>query len=216
MDKHPVSEPATWTLRTRIFDETQLYEQLRARAAALGLSHTLRVLPLARQWHAGQYRKGEGHVPYIIHPLTMACHALSMGLAQDELLCAILLHDVPEDCGVPAANLPVPPAVQRTVALLTYRRLPGESREDARFRYYAGIQEDSCAMLVKLLDRCCNVSGMAAGFTRERMAGYVRETEIHVLPLQTLLEEQVPAYADALWLIRYQLLSLLEAFKRLL
>ena len=71
-------------------------------------------------------------------------------------------------------------------------------------------------MLVKLLDRCCNVSGMAAGFTRARMAGYVRETEEHVLPLLPLLEAQAPAYADALWLIRYQLLSLLETFKRLL
>ena len=205
--------PQDWTLRTRVFDEERMYAQVKARASALGLSNTLRVLPLARQWHAGQYRKGEGNVPYIIHPLTMACHALSMGLREDGLMCAILLHDVPEDCGVPVEALPVPPRVQKTIARLTYCRQEGEAAEEARRRYYAEIRRDPDAMLVKLLDRCCNVSGMAAGFTRARMAGYVRETEEHVLPL---LEAQAPKYADALWLIRYQLLSLLETFKRLL
>ncbi|MGN0747773.1 MAG: HD domain-containing protein [Aristaeellaceae bacterium] len=211
--EHP---PQDWTLRHRIFDEGRMYDQVKARAAALGLRDTLRVLPLARQWHAGQYRKGEGDIPYISHPLTMACHALAMGLAEDGLMCAILLHDVPEDCGVPVEELPVPPRVQRTIARLTYRCLEDESREEARRRYYAEIRRDPDAMLVKLLDRCCNVSGMAEGFTRARMAGYVRETEEHVLPLFALLEAQAPAYADALWLMRYQLLSLLETFKRLL
>ena len=208
--------PVDWTLRTRVFDEERLYDTVKARAAALGLDNTLRVLPLARQWHAGQYRKGEGNVPYIIHPLTMACHALAMGLREDGLMCAILLHDVPEDCGVPVEDLPVPPRVQETIARLTFRRREGESAEEARRRYYAEIRRDPDAMLVKLLDRCCNVSGMAAGFTRARMAGYVRETEEHVLPLLTLLEARAPAYADALWLLRYQLLSLLETYKRLL
>ena len=208
--------PQDWTLRTRVFDEDRMYAQVKARASALELSNTLRVLPLARQWHAGQYRKGEGNVPYISHPLTMACHALSMGLREDGLMCAILLHDVPEDCGVPVEELPVPPRVQRTIARLTYRRQGDESAGEARRRYYAEIRRDPDAMLVKLLDRCCNVSGMAAGFTRARMAGYVRETEEHVLPLFALLAAQAPAYADALWLIRYQLLSLLETFKRLL
>ena len=208
--------PRDWTLRTRVFDEERMYAQVKARASALGLSCTLRVLPLVRQWHAGQYRKGEGNVPYISHPLTMACHALSMGLREDGLMCAILLHDVPEDCGVPVEELPVPPRVQRTIARLTYRRQGDESAGEARRRYYAEIRRDPGAMLVKLLDRCCNVSGMAAGFTRERMAGYVQETEEHVLPLFALLAAQAPEYADALWLLRYQLLSLLEAYKRLL
>ncbi|MGN0971207.1 MAG: helix-turn-helix domain-containing protein, partial [Aristaeellaceae bacterium] len=103
--------PQDWTLRTRILDEGRMYDEVKARASALGLSNTLRVLPLARQWHAGQYRKGEGNVPYISHPLTMACHALAMGLREDGLMCAILLHDVPEDCGVPVEELPVPPRV---------------------------------------------------------------------------------------------------------
>ena len=208
--------PQDWTLRTRVFDEERMYAQVKARASALGLSCTLRVLPLVRQWHAGQYRKGEGDVPYISHPLTMACHALSMGLREDGLMCAILLHDVPEDCGVPVEELPVPPRVQKTIARLTYRRREDESAGEARHRYYAEIRRDPDAMLVKLLDRCCNVSSMAAGFTRARMAGYVRETEEHVLPLLPLLQAQAPEYSDALWLVRYQLLSLLETCKRLL
>ena len=49
----------------------------------------------------------------------MACHALAMGLEEDELLAAILLHDVCEDCGVPPGELPVCEEVRRIVALVT-------------------------------------------------------------------------------------------------
>ena len=45
--------------------------------------------------HEGQMRQsGE---PYIIHPLTMVCQAISLGIEDDIILSAILLHDVVED-----------------------------------------------------------------------------------------------------------------------
>lgn len=197
-------------------DAAYLYARVRSDAEKLGCSQTLRVLPLARQWHAGQYRKGAQQLPYITHPLTMACHALALGFTDDALLSALLLHDVPEDCGIPVRDLPVDPLTRDAVALVTFSRLPGESHADAKARYFAAIRENDLACLVKVIDRCHNVSCMAKGFTRERMAQYVAETDAYVLPLLDTLDTRRPEYAGALWAIRYQLESLLDTFRHLL
>lgn len=191
-----------------------LYARVRLAAEAHALSQTLRILPLVRQWHAGQYRKGSAALPYVTHPLTLACHALSLGLVQDELLAALLLHDVAEDCGVAIRDLPVSPRVQHTVALVTFRQHDSESYAQAKARYYAAIREDDLACLVKVLDRCHNVSCMADGFTRTRMAEYVEETETYILPLLDVLDERCPH--AALWALRYHLKSLLDTYRHLL
>lgn len=197
--------------------ETQLlYARVREAAERLALPQTLRVLPLARQWHAGQWRKGADPLPYISHPLTMACHALSLGLTEDDLLSALLLHDVVEDCGIAPGDLPVSPAVQRAVALVSFSRLDGEDYHQAKARYYAAIRENDLACMVKVLDRCHNVSCMAHGFTRERMASYVQETDTYILPLLDTLDARLPQAGSALWAVRYQLQSLLDTFRHLL
>jgi GTP pyrophosphokinase len=56
---------------------------------------------------------------------------------------------------------------------------------------------------------------MADGFDRPKMRKYVLQTEKYVLPLLEVIRE-VPAYKNAAWLLRYQVTTLLEAFKRLL
>lgn len=64
------------------------------------MPETLRTLSFAKEKHAGQYRKGDGSVPYIVQPLNMACHALEMGIYDDAVIVAALLHDVCEDCDI--------------------------------------------------------------------------------------------------------------------
>ena len=50
----------------------------------------------AKQLHEGQFRaSGE---PYIMHPVSVAEIAASLGLDTDSI-CAALLHDTVEDCG---------------------------------------------------------------------------------------------------------------------
>ena len=61
------------------FHPEKMYTYLRGYASALGMKDTLKALTFAREKHKDQFRKsGE---PYIVHPLTMACNAVSISSA---------------------------------------------------------------------------------------------------------------------------------------
>jgi len=200
----------------RFFDVERMYTQVRAAANAKQLMQTARALSFASQMHKGQKRKGIEEVPYMIHPLMITCHALAMGLDDDELLAAALLHDVVEDCSVSPEQLPVSKTVQKIVSLLSFRIGMGESKEAAKQRYYSIIRENPLAAIIKVLDRCNNISSMANGFEKERMVEYIQETEQFVLPLLVDIKERYPQYYNAAFLIKYHMLSVLESLKRFL
>jgi len=55
--------------------------------------------------HEGQYRKHPVlKIPYIVHPMGVACILLRAGY-DDEVVAAGILHDVLEDCGITANEL---------------------------------------------------------------------------------------------------------------
>lgn len=214
VDSLMAEESHDWILRDRFFDEEHMYTYVKARAQSLSLRQTLAALPMARERHKGQFRDGAGEVPYIIHPLTMACHALAMGLEDDDVLAAILLHDVVEDTGAKPEDLPVNERVREAVRLVSYNTYPGPKKQ-IKPLYYENIGENPLASLVKCIDRCNNLSSMAMGFTREKMVTYVEQTEQYVIPLLQVVKNE-PEWNSAAWLLQYQIMSLLETLKRLL
>jgi len=208
-------DPRSWELKSPDSDPDRMYTFLMAKAEVLGLKQTMRALPLMREKHEGQVRKGMvGNAPYRVHPLTLACHAMAMGIREDDVLAALLLHDVVEDTGTAPEELPVNGRVREAVSLVSYNRYPGDKRK-IKPVYYANIAKDPLASLVKCIDRCNNLSCMADGFTREKQAVYVAETERYVWPLLDVIRA-VPEWNDAAWLLRYQIRALLETFKRTL
>ena len=90
-------------------------------AKKCNLNDTLKSIEYAVESHYGQTRKNS-EVPYIYHPLNMACHALAMGIRDDALISAILLHDVIEDCGKEERELPVGDESKEIVRLMTRRK----------------------------------------------------------------------------------------------
>jgi GTP diphosphokinase / guanosine-3',5'-bis(diphosphate) 3'-diphosphatase len=73
------------------------------RVSSSAASDIARALAFAEIAHAGQLRaSGE---PYFTHPLGVASILLEFAAADRDLLCASLLHDVIEDCGVTAEEL---------------------------------------------------------------------------------------------------------------
>lgn len=216
---HP-EEPVPWNMRDQMFSVDHMYRFIRTYAQSNGAVNTAAALPYAKKMHAGQYRKGNGKVPYIYHPLVVACHSLALGLNEDELIASCLLHDVCEDCKDEAGNrikpedLPVNEVVQETVKLVTK---PEEKYPGWESEYYSSISKNRLAVIVKVLDRCNNISMMATGFSKNKMKEYILETEKYVMPLVDILKKQ---YEDtcynAAFLIKYQMLSNMENLKRVI
>ena len=137
-----------------------------------------------------------------------------MGLTDDDVIAAALLHDVVEDTNTRPEELPVSDRVREAVCLLSYNTYDGPKKE-IKPLYYENISKNPLAALIKCIDRCNNLSCMADGFTRSKMTTYVIESEQYVFPLLEVVKA-VPEYNNAAWLLRYQMISLLEMAKRLL
>ncbi len=197
----------------RLFDETKMYTYIKAYATARKLYQTARVLPYVRQKHEGQFRKGDDKVPYVNHPLLITCHALSLGMCDDDLLSAALLHDVCEDCGVPVDELPVNDETKEAVRLVTKDFEALKNDPDEADRYYREISQNRIASMVKLLDRCNNISGMAAAFSEKKMAKYIKETEEYIYPLMDKTSDNYPEYSNQVFLIKYHMMSVIEAIR---
>lgn len=216
MGKQAESVPMEFALplSDRLFDENRMYTYIKTCATMKQLSQTLKVLPYVREKHNGQVRKGRDGVPYIYHPLLMACHALALGLEDDRLISAVLLHDVCEDCGVVPENLPVDAETKEAVRLVTKQDIVYTEAE--KQQYYAHIAENPTALMVKLLDRCCNVSGMAAGFSREKLVDYINETERWFYPMLQQGKTDYPQYNNQFFLLKYHITSVVSSLKHLL
>lgn len=205
-----------WKPKERMFSEKSMYTFVRSAAVSRNLGQTMKALPLMKYYHAGQTRKGREDIPYIIHPLMMACHCLALGLSDDEILATVLLHDVCEDCHVEPEALPVTDAVKRSIAKLTFEVRDGETKEQAKARYFAAIPGDRVATIVKVVDRCNNISTMAVSFSKQKIAQYIEETEQYVMPLLAVMKNMYPECYNAAFLLKYQMLGILESLKSML
>ena len=200
----------------RLFNEEKMYTYIKTYATVKGLSQTMRVLPYAREMHKEQYRSGNGkdRIPYINHPLMVACQALALGLDSDNVVSTALLHDVCEDCGVLPEELPVNEETREAVRLLTRVSSEIRHRDDMEKAYYEAIVENPIAVMVKLLDRCNNVSSMAAGFSKSKIQTYIENTEKWVYPLFKQARTLYPEYSNPVFLIKYHMTSVIDALKR--
>lgn len=204
-------------LRDQLFSEEHMFTRLKTFAEIMKLGETYHALYYIRDQHDGQFRKklkfSDAQVPYIVHPLMMACHAMSMDLVDDELLAVTLLHDVCEDCGVSPDELPFSEPVREAVRLLTKMPDKNLSIKENTARYHDAIKMNRLAAMVKVIDRCNNVSTMAQSFDDRKLSQYIEETETYVFPVLAEIKKNWPEYNKAVFLIKYQMLSVLESLK---
>lgn len=180
-------------------------------AKSLKLSNTLKALDFASKAHKGQTRK-KSDIPYIYHPLNLACHVLAMNINDDAIISACLLHDVVEDCGIQLNELPVNEETKQLVDLLTHKE--SKNKVDGLKRYYKSISSNPKAALIKLVDRCNNLTTMSWGLSRDKIYEYIFETETCVLPLLNVIKNT--EYDNAKWLLSYQIKAMLDIYKRLM
>ncbi len=209
-------EERCWELKPVNYNADHMFTFVKGRAQLLGMPQALAVLNLLRPAHGAQERRSNNgfSTTYMVHPLTLACHALALGLRDDDVVAACLAHDMVEDAGLKPEDLPVGSRVREAVKLVSYNTYD-ESRPDLDEIYYANILKNPLACLIKCLDRINNLAGMADCFTRNRMIRYTAHTDQYYPPILAAVRN-VPEWNDAWWLIRYQLNTMLETYKRLL
>ena len=197
-----------------IYDWEHMREYVERVAKKCNLNDTLKSIEYAVESHYGQTRKNS-EVPYIYHPLNMACHALAMGIRDDALISAILLHDVIEDCGKVECELPVGDESKEIVRLMTRRKSKENTTESDMEMYYNAICDNVKASITKCIDRCNNLTTMSWGLSKERMFQMIKETERYYPKLLETIKK-TSEYNDIAWLLKYQMESMLDIYKRLL
>lgn len=90
------------------------------------------------------------------------------------------------------------------------------SLEEAKADYYGKISENGKACVVKVLDRCNNISTMVGSFSKEKLEEYINETEKYVIPLTRILKNMYPEYSDLSFVVKYQMIGILEIIKYML
>ena len=197
-----------------IYNWEHMKTYVKTTAKNFKLRNTLKAVDYAVQAHEGQKRK-KSVIPYIYHPLNMACHILSMDIIEDDIVPACLLHDVIEDCGRKLEDLPVDDDTKELVRLLTYDKSWDVDRDSGLRRYYGAIVKNPKAALIKCVDRCNNMTTMSWGLSREKIYRMITETEEYYPKLLKVIKSSAD-YSNAAWLLRYQIESMLDIYKRLM
>lgn len=199
------------------YNNEHMFSYIKGMASGLQWKDTLNALYIARDAHKEQVRKsGE---PYIAHPLEVACHLISMGVREDAVIATALLHDYKEDCEGNLDELPCSRDVKHAIDLVSFDKsyfkeeMGIEDKHEMLKIHYLGIQNDKIATLVKLADRCNNVSTMAGVFTRAKLEEYIAETRNFVLPLVKTGKEHWPQYSDQFFILKYHIISVVDAIE---
>ena len=190
----------------------KMYTYLRGFLVGANMNESLKALGFARQQHSLQTRK-DG-TPYIVHPLSMACYAVAMGLREDNIIATILLHDVPEDCGILVEHLPVNDTIKYAVKHMTIQRFRTDvDKIETKCRYFNELLESREALICKALDRYNNLSDMPLNMSADSVGKNVAETEVLLLPILKEAKSLYPDLADALFVLRTNLEVLVNILK---
>ena len=81
--------------------------------------------------------------------------------------------------------------------------------------YYNKINNNPKASLIKCVDRCNNLTTMSWGLSKDRIYRMIKETEKYYPPLLKTVKENID-YNNAYWLLKYQIESMLDIYKRLI
>ena len=121
-------------------------------------------IALALRAHEAQVRKGDGQLPYIVHPVTVAL-ILSRYTGDEDTIIAGLLHDTLEDTHVTAEDIEraFGAKVRDMVQDVTESSLPGLSWETRKARYLRHLQTaPRPSLLIAAADKTANLISMIA------------------------------------------------------
>lgn len=210
-------------------DEAFMYEKtylfIKGFAVGRHLNNTLKMLPIARKIHNGQYRKGfvtingeKRQLPYVLHVLKVCSTLISLDLPMsdyelDILLTVALGHDLIEDGNFPNDGAELmnvygfSEEIYKIIKLLSKR--PGASEEELNI-YFNEIKKNKYALLVKMSDRSHNVEDLY-NMKVEKLHKYVEETRRWIYPLSSYAKANYPELSNGVTVLKAKIMSLTEA-----
>ncbi len=170
---------------TRWHDWESAEPEVRELLPATTADAVARAVRLATTWH-GDQRRPTG-VPYLEH-LLEALEILVRGAGErdEDVLCAVVLHDVLEDTPCSAADL-VEEFGTRVAHLVGWvtkpEAQPGEDKDAVKEEYLRELRRaPRDAVLVKLADRASNVQTLR-NLPLARQRSYYAQTVTYIVPL---------------------------------
>ncbi len=175
-------------------------------------NESLKAIHVAEMAHSKQKRKsGE---PFLSHPIRVASALISMKIHDDETISVAILHDVLEDCPEwTSQKLQDEYHIKSSIIEKVLKLTKQENQTNEK--YYEEVRQQISTILVKIADRCHNVSTMSGAFDSEKIHSYIRETEQFVLPLCKFGSKMFPEYSDQLYTMKYHIQSILKTIKNL-
>lgn len=141
----------------------------------------LEAVQFAVRKHDGQYRKGEGRIPFVTHPIAVAKTLIAHGVRCDVTAVAAILHDVVEDTDATLDDVEM--RFGKDVACVVAEVTDDPGLETSAERKQAQIEKapnwTHRAKLVKIGDKICNMIDLIhnpPGWGRKAVIRYVENS----------------------------------------
>lgn len=191
------------------------YLYLKGLAAGLGNTETLKALNAAKLIHANQTRKGDGE-PYLYHLVRVTAHLAALGIKDDNILAVAVLHDAVEDGCYTYTELSERFNINIDIAYDSYLLSKNGLTTDAYYERFRENPDNIAPILVKIADRCHNISTMGDAFTDKKMKEYIKETRDYVIPLCKYAKDYYPAYSDQVYAMKYHIESICNTIEAIM
>ena len=153
---------------------------------------------LAAKYHAGQFRKGEECLPYIVHPQAVAERLQSWGESEDSVAAAIAWgHDLLEDTTVSDAEI-IAIAGKEVLDGIKLLTCP-ENADKAAYLKRVSESGNRNALLVKIADRICNTRDFIKLKGWQHAYQYMHKADTLLPALNELAEDKVVRNALDEW-----------------
>jgi guanosine-3',5'-bis(diphosphate) 3'-pyrophosphohydrolase len=209
---YTMSEEYWLKLATKVLADTALTTRFSSGHSVCAAAPEIRRATGFAAWkHTGQYRKGEGEIPYIHHPVEVAAILSEAGAVEDiELLQAALLHDTIEDTETKREEIESLFGARVCSIVLEVsddRSLPRPERKAAQIAHAPHIS--TAAQTLKLADKISNIFDVAfstpVDWSAERQLIYFDwATQVVAglrgcnAALETLFDEQIARSRDSI------------------
>lgn len=162
-----------------------------------GYFKAVEALEFASHYHCGTRK--DGVTPEFFHQVSIASYVRTLPVPtqdMEDLITAVLLHDVCEDYNVSFDVIRQHFGVRVTeiVRLMTNQE---NGIKKLKVAYYGHLARDPLGAIGKGSDRIHNFQSMVGVFSEEKQKNYISEAEEFIIPMLKQARRQFPAYEAA-------------------